>query len=145
MHSLIKNHPFHNGNKRTALVSCIIYYDRAGATIEASENDLYSFLTDIAKGELSGTNEKIESEEFFRKIVSWLRGHKHSYTTTVGDTSVNDFLENCKNMGAFVTTRKKGGSHGISYNGKSIRIAMSTKRIGAAVMKRYLSELGMSI
>lgn len=37
LHSLIKSHPFHNGNKRTALISCLIFYDRYDATIDANK------------------------------------------------------------------------------------------------------------
>jgi len=144
LHSLIKNHPFQNGNKRTALVACLIYYDRAGATIDASEDELYTFLTDIAEGKISNISEKEDTEAFFKEMVSWLKRHKHVYTRTAGETSITDFIENCRTMGAKITTEKKGGSYGISYQGKSIRLSMETKRIGASAMKRYLASLGMS-
>ncbi len=144
LHSLIMNHPFHNGNKRTALVSCFIYYDRAGATLEATEAELYNFITDIAKGSIANINEKENKDVYFEKIVKWLRSHKRIYITSHGDISIAEFVECCRGVGANITENKKGGSLGISYNGKSIRISMATQRIGSSAMKRYISQLGMS-
>ncbi len=40
-HSLIHNHPFHNGNKRTALVTLIVYLDRHGDVLDCSQDDLF--------------------------------------------------------------------------------------------------------
>lgn len=40
-HSLIHNHPFHNGNKRTALVTLLVYLDRHGDVLDCSQTDLF--------------------------------------------------------------------------------------------------------
>ena len=144
LHSLIKNHPFHNGNKRTALISTLIFYDRDGSTLEAGEEDLYSFITDIAKGNLDGLDEHTQPDIFFRAIVKCLRAHKRTHVKETGDLTVKDFLENCERAGARVTREKKGGSVGVLFNGKSIRISKSRKRIGPQTAKKFLSDLGIS-
>ncbi len=44
MHSLIHNHPFHNGNKRTALVSLLVFLDKNGWTLTTEQDHLFDFL-----------------------------------------------------------------------------------------------------
>jgi hypothetical protein len=47
LHSLVHNHPFHNGNKRTALVSCLVFLDVNGASIKCTEDELFKFMMDV--------------------------------------------------------------------------------------------------
>ena len=53
LHSLIHNHPFHNGNKRTALVSALTFLDLNGACVKSSEDDLFSFIMKVGGHNLS--------------------------------------------------------------------------------------------
>ncbi|MDR6621080.1 type II toxin-antitoxin system death-on-curing family toxin [Sinomonas atrocyanea] len=48
LHSLVHNHPFHNGNKRTALVSLLVFLDRNGFVLESSEDELYRWMLQVA-------------------------------------------------------------------------------------------------
>lgn len=49
MHSLINNHPFHNGNKRTALIATAMFVEeRNGRYLNVSENDLYVLVVQTA-------------------------------------------------------------------------------------------------
>jgi death-on-curing family protein len=53
-HSIINNHPFHNGNKRTALLSTIYYLGEFGILIEqCSDEELYEFTRRVAAHEIS--------------------------------------------------------------------------------------------
>lgn len=64
MHSLILNHPFIDGNKRTAVVSCARFLYVNGYQFTASKNEL-------VKAAL-----KVESKEWdIEKISSWLKKH----------------------------------------------------------------------
>jgi death-on-curing family protein len=47
-HSLIHNHPFHNGNKRTALVCLLVMLDENGVTLTCSQDDLFRFTLRVA-------------------------------------------------------------------------------------------------
>lgn len=47
-HSLIHNHPFHNGNKRTALVALLVLLDRNDIVLESNEDELFRFFLQIA-------------------------------------------------------------------------------------------------
>lgn len=62
LHALIHNHPLHNGNKRTALVSLIVFLDKNGWVLTIGQDELYQYLLDLAAHnlKLSKTNEPIE-------------------------------------------------------------------------------------
>lgn len=60
--SLIMNHPFIDGNKRTGylLMEALLRYD--SYKITAPDNDLYNFIINISTGSIS-----------FAEIVEWLK------------------------------------------------------------------------
>ena len=84
--ALIQNHPFHNGNKRTALVSTLVFYDMNDYTLLLNEDETYEFLIDIAKGDLDGIDKT--NEEFFNIVSRWLRYHKYPYLEKFNDKSI---------------------------------------------------------
>lgn len=47
--ALIQDHPFHNGNKRTALVSTLVFLDENGLVLTCSEDELFRFVLLVAK------------------------------------------------------------------------------------------------
>ncbi|MDZ7269571.1 MAG: type II toxin-antitoxin system death-on-curing family toxin [candidate division KSB1 bacterium] len=62
---LIKNHPFTDGNKRTALYALLRFLEVNGFTISGISNDeLYQFTIDVASSLLNQD-----------KIVEWLKTH----------------------------------------------------------------------
>ena len=62
MHSIIKNHPFVDGNKRTAITTASIFLLRKGHTLTASNDELERFTLKVA-------SENVEVEE----IAQWFR------------------------------------------------------------------------
>lgn len=50
--ALIKNHPFYNGNKRTAIVAMLVFLDSNGLKLLCSEGELFSFALDVADSNL---------------------------------------------------------------------------------------------
>ena len=53
MHSLVKNHPFNDGNKRTASVAGIAFLRMNGFTINIPSSALYELALEIATDKLS--------------------------------------------------------------------------------------------
>lgn len=56
---LCQNHPFIDGNKRTALASALVFLDLNGFAIEDDEEHLYSMMMDVASGVI-GKNKIVE-------------------------------------------------------------------------------------
>jgi len=50
MHSLCRNHPFADGNKRTALVCVGTFYEINGYRFSAEEIDMVGLSVDVAEG-----------------------------------------------------------------------------------------------
>lgn len=64
MHSVIKNHPFVDGNKRTAITVASIFLLRNGYNLKTSNKELERFTLKV-------TNEHIELQE----IAGWFKKH----------------------------------------------------------------------
>lgn len=52
MLSLIGNHPFLDGNKRTALAAVVVFYRLNGWVLEMEQGDAVDLALDIANGKL---------------------------------------------------------------------------------------------
>jgi death-on-curing protein len=61
-YGLARNHPFLDGNKRTAAVACETFLELNGATLEASDLELYPLYMALAEGKLAE-----------RDFAAWLR------------------------------------------------------------------------
>ena len=67
LYLLIQNHPFVDGNKRTALSACFWFLESNGYTLDVENNDLYQFTLEIAKGQMNKDT-----------VTSWIREHLRS-------------------------------------------------------------------
>jgi death-on-curing protein len=70
-YGLARNHPFVDGNKRTAIVCCEAFIELNGATLTASDIELFPIVLELAQGNL-------EVEQF----AAWLRAHIPPTDTT---------------------------------------------------------------
>jgi len=61
-YGLAKNHAFVDGNKRSAIVACETFIEINGATLDASDVELYPVILGLAEGGLSEAD-----------LVAWLR------------------------------------------------------------------------
>ena len=64
LESIVSNHPFIDGNKRTAYVLARLFLLQNRMDIKASQQDKYEFLMSIASGKMR-----------FEEIVSWIEKH----------------------------------------------------------------------
>ena len=67
MESVIKNHPFVDGNNRTAITAAGIFLQRNGCYLHASQDDLYHFTIAM----VTGSRGVKDADE-------WLRAHVRS-------------------------------------------------------------------
>ena len=67
---ICKDHPFVDGNKRLAFVLMDIFLQRNGWNLTASEEDAYSIMITLARGELTKS-----------ALAKWLRQHSAKILT----------------------------------------------------------------
>lgn len=67
MHSLLLNHPFVDGNKRTSVVSCLVFLRMNGKSIRVSQKELVNVA-------LSVESKKWDVEQ----LANWLEKNCHS-------------------------------------------------------------------
>lgn len=74
MHSLVHNHPFHNGNKRTALVTTLVFLDQNGLLLTCTEEELFKFILKVAQHSLfpSRSVDMLPDREV-QEIAQWIR------------------------------------------------------------------------
>ena len=58
------NHPFIDGNKRVSFLLMVIFLDRNGWDMKATEEDAYSLMIDLARGRISKS-----------ALAIWLKEH----------------------------------------------------------------------
>lgn len=70
------NHPFHNGNKRTALVALLCHLDKNDLTLteDVTQDELYSFMRKLASHDFAPRSKRSDSVDVeVAKITQWLR------------------------------------------------------------------------
>ncbi len=145
LHSLIMNHPFYNGNKRTALVSMLVFLDKNDRAIRVNDDEIFDFILSIAgrKSPYDGTPDSIVD-----KIVLWVRRYIQAIRIAPSSMSINDFIKSCESAGARCRQRSKGGCwtiQGPLGTGKAVvKISGSTNKLDGPAIKRYLQKLGLS-
>lgn len=74
-HSLTKNHPFHNGNKRTAVVTLLTALHRNNRRLrpEVTDEMLYQFALDVTADEFPNKGKKSSPDEAVSAISEWLK------------------------------------------------------------------------
>lgn len=71
------NHPFHNGNKRTALVALLCHLDKNDLTLteNVTQDELYSFMRKLAAHDFAPRLTRPDSSDVeVAKVTQWLRG-----------------------------------------------------------------------
>jgi death-on-curing family protein len=75
-HSLVQNHPFHNGNKRTALVAMITMLDLNGLFLECQEDDLFKIILRLAQHNLVFSKSRSELHDLeVLELAEWIKQH----------------------------------------------------------------------
>jgi len=144
LHSLIQNHPFHNGNKRTALVAAITFLLKNDRLIgpDTSDDEVYELVTSIAAGRFPDDARRYSPDEIVDEIAIWIRERTTARQRRPSSMRTNDFLASCKAASAYV--KESGTSFVISRGGQSVRIGRDTRELSGAVIRKYLKILGLS-
>lgn len=71
IYALSNNHPFHNGNKRTALVSLLVFLNKHNYFLLSNEHDLFKVSLKIADHKMSDNEFACCDEEVY-EIAHWV-------------------------------------------------------------------------
>ncbi len=71
MESLIRNHPFVDGNKRTGLTATGIFLALNGWELMASPQEIYAFILNV------GGEQSDQPRPTWHEISTWLMDHSH--------------------------------------------------------------------
>lgn len=142
LHSLVTNHPFHNGNKRTALVATLSFLDHNGRRVKSDieDDELFDFVLSVSAGTFSASR---NADEIVESIASWWRNHTVGQDHAARDMYLPEFLEACEAAGARVVERG-GGTLVQGINGRSVRIGGATRKLKGNVIKAWVSQLGLA-
>lgn len=73
LYALVKNHAFHNGNKRTALVSVLAFLDVNGMyPRQCSSQDLFDITLDTAEGRVAKDNPLKNPDREVHALALWI-------------------------------------------------------------------------
>ncbi|XOK61175.1 type II toxin-antitoxin system death-on-curing family toxin [Paenibacillus elgii] len=141
-HSLIQNHPFHNGNKRTALVTLLVAVDQNGRSIEATDDEIFDFVVAVAgrKEPFNGGSDDVVDE-----ISAWIRKHCLTRKNVASNMAAFDFLKGCEKLGCKIKETSDGRAWSISSPfKKSIRFNKKHETLDGNVIRKYLKILNLT-
>jgi death-on-curing family protein len=75
-HALVHDHPFHNGNKRTGLVSMLALLDENAMTVKEDcvEDELFELVLRLAQHKVVSRGKDLADREMLF-LAEWIRGH----------------------------------------------------------------------
>lgn len=86
LHSIVHNHPFHNGNKRTALVAMLVLLDEHDLVMVCHEDDVFRFVLRVAQHRLVSADADNRSDREVLEMARWI--HCNSRRITRGERPV---------------------------------------------------------
>lgn len=74
LHSIILDHPFHNGNKRTSLVSVLVFLDENGFFPNFDQDEVFKLLLQIAQHSIVDSPQSYLADREVLAIADWFMG-----------------------------------------------------------------------
>ena len=144
-HSLTKNHPFHNGNKRTALVTLLTQLQRNDRHLSPEVNDdvLYAFVLAVTSDAYPKAGHSLNVDQVVGEIARWIKSNSRSVRLKLGSMRMSEFKKKCTQAGARIKDAD-GGAFVVSYRDRSVRISRSTRQLTGSVVRQYLGRLRMN-
>lgn len=144
-HSLTKNHPFHNGNKRTALVTLLTTLHRNNRRLkpEVSDDELFEFVVAVTADEFPTPQAAVDVDQVVEEISKWIKERTVPLDSNPGGMKTTAFIAKCKQAGVKYK-EGKGGTHVLQSGGLGVNISRSTRQLDGAVVRQYLRRLGLS-
>lgn len=148
--SLTKNHPFHNGNKRTALATLLIalYRNKLSLKNEVTDDQVFDFIVAVTADEFPKMGHKLSPDETTKTIAWWIKNNTEKARRTHSSVKVDDFVERCRKAGMLVKFSKGyviiNPEAAKSGKQRSIRISGATRQINGPTERAYVQKLGIA-
>lgn len=136
-HSLINNHCFHNGNKRVALLTTLVYLSENGYLLNsASDEELFEFTRKAAAHELSD-----DRTDELNIISEWLMNNSRRRKSGEHQLKFSDLKEILIGFG-YEVSECTGRTHDITKDGAVITTILQKGSKGKEDYdKQYMSKL----
>ena len=155
---LVKDHPFHDANKRTALLSMLYFLEKINRTPTVRQKELEDFVVDIAEGKLRKNSRykeflksKQDPEVYF--IADYLKRSSRAKVHHSKNITFNQ-LNQCLKRHGFYFDNVKNGNIEVCRDAEKIeRVFFRTKKIqyqerictGIPFQKGWKSQVSKSI
>ncbi len=146
MYGICCDHPFHNGNKRTALVAMLAHLDKNKRTLfKVSERDLYNLIIEVANHSFGLREEprKKPSAQMRRAaddevdaIADWI--YKHMYRVERGERQIT-FRELKRILGGFGYNLENPNKNSIDVVKREVRLKGLIRKTEVIETKRITS------
>lgn len=133
LHSLVQNHAFHNGNKRTALVSLLVMLDRNNFLLESTEEEMFKWLIMVASHKLlpAGFEYDNRADRETYAITEWICRHGRMVSKEERSVTWRELSKLLRSKNCIVT----------QHRGEKLKIerSVSTKRMFLGFRTRTLT------
>jgi len=136
-HSIVHNHPFHNGNKRTALVALVVLLDRHGYVLKVTEDELYNYVLRLSRHDIVAVDRRrglSHSDREVLAVAKWV--HDNMRRVSKGESSMKfrDLRKTLTQYGCFIGNtyggyidiRRRGHRCQIAYDGEGQEVGADT-------------------
>lgn len=143
-HSLTKNHAFHNGNKRTALVTLLtaLYRNDHHLNVGVTDDMVYDLVVSVTADTFPSAGHSLDVDAVVQEIASWLRSHMRRVDPKLSGMTLKEFIRKCEQAGAR-SKPVKGGSVSILNGPASIKISKATRHLDGPAIAQYLKKLNL--
>lgn len=144
-HSLTKNHAFHNGNKRTALVALLTVLHRNDRVLRHNIDDdaIYSFTLDVTSDRFPDDHAR-GADDIVNEIAHWISSNTERLDHQFGTMSASEFMKMAEMAGAKVKTKDDGRSYCVITEHGGIKFNQKTRTFAGNVVRGYLKNLGLT-
>lgn len=109
LHAIIGNHAFHNGNKRTALVSTLVFLDLNSFILQVEQDELFEYLVRIAGHEVVDSTLPIaSSDDEMWAIARWIHRNSHPISRQERPLKFHELQAILKEYGCSFEQPKRG-------------------------------------
>ena len=140
LHSLIHNHPFHNGNKRAALVTMLASLDRNGVLLTWGEQELFRYVLRVAQHRVIPDGWSNLADRELLDIAEWINSGSRVLERREKPIKWRELRRNLTRLGCVLDPPQPGGRIKIRRTVTEKGIFGRTKQRDLIVTAGYAGE-----